>query len=536
MLPVGSPTLLQVLLPFLALICVHTVRRFLNRAHITDVRGPPSPSFLYGYNPRLFGREIPTHVYEKWAEEYGAVCSIPWTLGTKVIAIMDPKALVHFYSRDTHGYAQTGFTRNATYDFVGNGILTAEGEDHRRQRRILNPSFSPASIRELAPVFYDAVYKLTASWDAELESNSSDSEATIEVQHWMTSFAMDIIGLAGFSHNFGTLEGKKPLIATALKGFGDSLDNSPVFSSFMWTFLPIFPSLLKLPIFSSPLARDLKRSLNIVGDDLLERVKKERDIQGKGSADRSIIGALMKAAYTDATMSLSPDELQGQMNTMLVAGYLSTSTTLTWVLIELSRHQSKQERLRQELLKSGLDDPTFDQLTSPTVFPYLDAVIHEVLRIHPAATETRRDASEDDLLPLSVPVTTRSGQVVSSIAIPKGSQLVAPILAINTFKRFWGPDAEEFKPERWIDSSEPAKDIQAYRHILTFSTGPRECLGKNFAMTELKIVISVLIRNYTFEFPGGPDTKIGTWMGVLPQPNVEGERGGKIPLIVRRVD
>ncbi|KAJ7572020.1 cytochrome P450 [Mycena floridula] len=514
MLPVDSPTLLQVLLAFFALICVHTVRRLLNRAHVTDIRGPPSPGFLYGYNPGLFGRDIPTHVYEKWAEKYGAVCSIPWTLGTRVIAIMDPKALVHFYSRDTHGYAQTGFTRNATRNFVGNGILIAEGEDHRRQRRILNPSFSPASIRELAPVFYDAIYKLTASWDAELESNSNDSDTIIE----RSPFSMDIIGLAGFSHNFGTLEGKKPLIATALKGFGDSLDNGPMFSSFIWTFISMFPSLLKLPLFRSPLARDLKRALNIVGDDLLERVKKERDIQGKGLADKSIIGALSESnLYTDATMNLTPDELQGQV------------TSLVWVLIELSRHQSKQERLRQELLKSGLDDPTFDQLTSPTVLPYLDAVIHEVLRIHPAATETRRDASENDVLPLSVPVTTRSGQVVSSIAIPKGSHLIAPILGINTFRRFWGPDAEEFKPERWIDSAEPAKEIQAYRHILTFLTGPRECLGKHFAMT-------VLIRNYTFEFPGGPDTKIGTWMGVIPQPNVEGERGGKIPLLVRRVD
>ncbi|KAJ7580805.1 cytochrome P450, partial [Mycena floridula] len=130
----------------------------------------------------------------------------------------------------------------------------------------------------------------------------------------------------------------------------------------------------------------------------------------------------------------------------------------------------------------------------------------------------------NDIVPLSSPITTRDGQVVSSVSIPKGALVVVPVRAINTSEMFWGPDAEEFRPERWLESESDsgANDIQSYRHILTFITRPRECLGKTFALTEFKSVLSVIIRNYILEFPDGPKTKVGQWRGLIAKPNVEG--------------
>ncbi|KAJ7599667.1 cytochrome P450 [Mycena floridula] len=519
-------------------IFVKLVQRLIQSSYATSLRGPTSsPSLMYGYQLKIFEDQDETAtLYQKWAAQYGLVFSIPWIFGTRRIILMDPKAIAHFYARGASGYTQTKASQKGIVRLFGKGILTAEGEVHRRQRKSLNPSFSPATIRGITNVFFDMGHKLKAAWDAQIDA-STEGFATIEVQKWMSAVALDSIGLGGFSHDFGTLDGKQPLIATAMDGFGRSAKNAPPVTPLTVIGGNLLPILLSLPFGRSKLIARLKESLTAVGTDLVERVRKEQSMEGKHSSDKSVIGTLIKSSSTDADMYLSQEEIQGQ-NTLLVAGYVTTAVSMTWALIELAKSQDKQEKLRQELLtRLGPNDPSYDQLSSPTALPYLDAVVHEILRLHPAASETPRECNENDIVPLSTPITTRNGQVVSSIAIPKGAFVAVPIRAVNTSETFWGPDAKEFRPERWLEpESGLAKDIQAHRHILTFITGPRECLGKTFALTEFKSVLCIIIRNYKFELPGGPETKIGEWRGILTRPNAEGQVEGRVPMIVRRIN
>ncbi|KAJ7598451.1 cytochrome P450 [Mycena floridula] len=529
------------------------VQRLIRNSYATPLRGPTSsPSFLYGYQLKIVEDQNETAtLYQDWAAEYGSVFSIPWIMGESTrTVLMDPKAIAHFYARGEAGYTQTQASRNAIARLFGNGIITAEGEVHRRQRKSLNPSFSPATIRGITSVFFDAAYKvcgfsltiavlddsqkLKGAWDSQLDA-STDDFATIEVQKWMTAVA---IGMGGFSHDFGTLDGKQPLIATAMDSLGKGA-NRPALTPMTIIMGHLAPVLLKLPIGRAKVINRLKASLTTVGTELVDRVRKEQNMEEKESSDKSVIGALIKSSSADESMSR--DEIQGQMNTLLVAGwsifdklipkisdgsslgYITTAVSMTmsyiqWALIELAKAQDKQEGLRKELLSLGTNDPTYDQLSSATALPYLDAVVHEILRLHPAVSETPR-------------------RVVSSIAIPKGALVVAPIRAMNTSETFWGPDAKEFRPERWLEGDLGlAKEIQAHHHIYTFITGPRECLGKTFALTEFKSVLSVLIRNYTFELPDGPKTKISDWRALLPKPNVEGQVEGRVPMIVRRIE
>lgn len=145
-------------------------------------------------------------------------------------------------------------------------------------------------------------------------------------------------------------------------------------------------------------------------------------------------------------------------------------------------------------------------------------------------------ASEDDVIPLSQPITTESGETVSSIVIAKGSILTAPIRYINRAEAFWGPTAGEFIPERWLGDLGNAKEIQGHKHLLSFIDGPRTCLGKGIALTEFKAVLGTLVKNFTFEFPAGDKTEIGRFQGLVPRPKVEGEEGCAVPMIVRRVE
>lgn len=165
---------------------------------------------------------------------------------------------------------------------------------------------------------------------------------------------------------------------------------------------------------------------------------------------------------------------------------------MTWALIELCKHQDKQEALRNELSRFQGSDPSWEELWSG--LPYLHAVVQETLRLHPPLAGISRVASQDDIIPLTSSITTAAGEVVSQIVIAKGTPVNCPVAYINQAEELWGPDAKEFKPERWLVNEngvdgigEGAKAIQGYHHLLTFSDGPRLCLGRNFAIGNFKV-------------------------------------------------
>ena len=107
------------------------------------------------------------------------------------------------------------------------------------------------------------------------------------------------------------------------------------------------------------------------------------------------------------------------------------------------------------------------------------------------------------MIPLSAPIQTADNKTVDHISIAAGQLISIPILAIHQCKSIWGEDAHEFRPERWLDESGipiKAKEFQGYRHLLTFGDGPRTCLGKNFALLELKVRMGFFLVGIVIEF------------------------------------
>ncbi|ESK90780.1 cytochrome p450 [Moniliophthora roreri MCA 2997] len=539
----------QILIGLLC-VCIYLFFRRQKKGYATPLTGPPSQSIIFGVSRYLNFPQVDSgEVFERWAKEYGSVYKIPNVLGGTKIIVCDPRAVKDFYTKETWTYVRTSLSKKLIETSFGRGLLWAEGESHKRQRKGLTPAFSNAAIRRLTSVFYDSAYKLKSHWDADL-SNHPDG-LVIDVQTWMNHISIDSVGIAGFSHDFGALDGKHPAVVAAFESLGSATPSS--FSTIVFLLSLVFPILTNIPRERTRLFAQLTKSMTEIADVLLERTRKA------GAEEKSIIGLLIKAESTNGELHMSQEEVLAQ-NVLLLAGYETTSTSLTWALIELAKNSEKQDRLRKELLGlAGGSDPTWDQLTG-TDYPYLDAVVHETLRLHPPVAETSRTATQDDILPLSSPLTTADGQIVNSVAIPKGSNVSVPIRCINRAEAIWGPRAKEFLPERWIGFSEDeskhagdfkidwqkgaeagegipptVQEIHGHKHLLTFSDGPRTCLGKAFALAEFKAVLSVLIRNYSFSFDD-PNTKVITQLAVLPRPKVEGCDGTQVPMRVRRVE
>jgi len=276
--------------------------------------------------------------------------------------------------------------------------------------------------------------------------------------------------------------------------------------------------------------------MNDIGARIMHESKSAGEVTEKNKT-RSVVGALVKAQNTEsAQWRLSEEEVVAQMNTLLVAGYETTSISLTWALIELSLRPDLQSKLRAELQQLN-EDPAYDQLMSS--LPYLDGVTREVLRLHPAVPANGRACVKDDVIPLSEPITLPSGKQTDRITIAAGTELMIPIKVIHRSRAIWGEDAHEFKPERWIDEqglARKAKELQGWGHLLTFIDGPRTCLGRGFAVAEFKAVLATLIRHYTFSPRDGPTMTLEQGFTLLARPKLEGETTCKLPLRVRRVE
>ncbi|KAG2137925.1 cytochrome P450 [Suillus clintonianus] len=512
----------------LILASLYLLQVYHRRQRTTCLRGPQSPSWMWGFSKILLDPAVATELYERWADEYGPVYKIPLVLGESKVILWDPKAIAHFFAKDTWLYNQTPFNKIAGQLTVGRGVLWADGEGHKRQRKALNPAFSAAAIRNLTSVFQDSAHKAVIAWEAEIASNQGTQNAVINVQQWMNHISLDSVGIAVLSHDFGALNGNHSEAADVLNAFG--LSGNAAHS--LVILAQNFPSILKLPLPRTQFAQKLSLIVGKICEEMLLRSRKEIETGGATQGDKSCLGLLLKAE--DA--ALTHQEVLDQAKTLLVAGFETTSISMTWALVELAQNPDMQTKLRDECLEFGAT-PTYDDLAGK--LPYLDAIVNEVLRFHAPVKEIPASAIQEDVIPLSKPLRTADGNYTDSVCIPKGTVVMIPPVALNCSVGMWGPDAKAFKPSRWLEEdmgTHGKEALHGYRHLMTFGDGARICLGKVFALTEFKAVLFILVRNFLFEMES-PGMKMVESFGPIARPGVAGSADPeRVPLRVRRYE
>jgi len=230
-------------------------------------------------------------------------------------------------------------------------------------------------------------------------------------------------------------------------------------------------------------------------------------------------------------MSLTDEELVAQIGMIISAATDTTSSALDRSFHLLSLHPEIQEKLRAEIIEAP-EHMNYEELGS---LPYLDAFIHEVLRLYPPVAPVMfRETLQDTVLPLGAPIIGLDGSEIRSIPIPKGTALYVAIAAANHNKQIWGDNALEFKPERWQNGKAGAATERMcgiYGNMMTFLGGVRSCIGFQFSLLEIKVVLSVLLRDFKFS---QADVAV-KWKlaGIIAVPNVDGKV--QLPMIVARI-
>jgi unspecific monooxygenase len=192
-------------------------------------------------------------------------------------------------------------------------------------------------------------------------------------------------------------------------------------------------------------------------------------------APRDLFDILRAARDPETGAAFSADQLRDQVATLIVAGHETTALTLFWSLYLLASAPATQRRLADEVAGVDLTAETADQ--AMTRLPYARAVVSEALRLYPPAFVIVREANATDRL--------------GDVAIPPGSLAMVAPWVLHRHRRYWqNPDA--FDPSRFLEGATPIPRL-AY---LPFGTGPRVCVGAQFALTEAVLVLAILIQKF----------------------------------------
>lgn len=309
---------------------------------------------------------------------------------------------------------------------------------------------------------------------------NNDRVLEVNLDDLIDRAALDVVGLAGYGVDFDTLRAPGGDMGTLHKRAFDLGDQE----------MQVVLSAMFLPdgVFSR-LPFKIYRE-NRAGVEALRAHCREvigEGIVGK-SVEKNIVGM---AAQMD---KFSEDDLVDLSMDLLVAGHKTTSSALQVALYTLAQYPEVQTRLREEVRQAypGIADGVLPDLSIEPKLPYLDAVLNELLRLYPPVAHMSRVAV--------------STAIVCGVAIPVGTRVVVSQWAMNRSHAQWGNDAEDFRPERWFEEG-------ARSHLLTFSKGPRSCIGEGFARRELVVLVCAMVSRFELSIVLG-DEETGKVRGI----------------------
>lgn len=539
----------------------------LQRTHGIDLDGPNRGNWLIGNIMSLFegGVDYCVHI----AEKYGGAVRLYGPLG-EIVYVSDPRALYHIVVKDQHIFEEPNQFIMSNKLVFGEGLISTIGEQHRRQRKLLNPVFSTSNMRRLLPTLHPISDRLTSILVSKLPADGSHKE--IDVLPWLSRCALDGVcqGILGYPSN--TLSAaENDSYAEALRKIGPLIGKlmkvRSITAFVMQNCSPYWArkvlDLITVPWLPTQFMADIREMRRIV--ETMDSASRKAFLERKAAMEAeetpdlidtacrdndsmtSMMDIMLKAnAVSSNTERLTDAELLGQMNVMVFAGLDTTTSALARCIYLLAQHSGAQARLRSEIrdatkiLEEDGDmssaELPFDVLMS---LPFLDSIVKETLRLYPSLPVMARATSKAITIPLQFPARSRSGGYTSAVAIPEGTVTIISILAANRHQGLWGADANEWRPERWLSSpltapsqaqeakcsldgedavstsrSAPVMGVKdgvrfpgVYSNMMTFLGGSRSCIGFKFAEMELKQVIATLVLRLHFSLPTEPNTQ-----------------------------
>ncbi len=428
------------------------MRSKLSLSGIRHIKGPRGLNFIklmFHFKRDSLG------ALEETEKQFGEIASYGWPINT--IIIYCPKLIKQVLGDKNKIYVK-GAQTDEMKVVMGEGLVTNNDRTSwLRSRIIVSKELGPAPIALFSKIIDDLTLQLVKKWKSQ---ESAELDFSLEMRN--LTFA-----IAGKTLLGSDLTNEDARIVDEAVLFTSKMAHDHMFE--------LFPLPYWVPTKKNKEFHFHNNNLSSIVSRLLAQ---EKENSNESSA-RSILQRLVYAKNPETGVGLSDQELRDEVITLLIAGYETTSNTLSWIFGLLSKHPEVQDRLRQELQESP------EEITSinfKTTHPYLYQVILEGIRMYTAIPmSSRRNLKEDSFNGQKVPVNT---------------SVVIPVWNIHRSEKHWDKPLV-FNPSRF-----EGVEVNRLDHYLPFSKGERRCVGENFSLIEVAIIVSKVLLSFELELIG----------------------------------
>lgn len=346
---------------------------------------------------------------------------------------------------------------------LGNGLLTAEGEFWRRQRRIAAPAFHYRKLQLLATTMTECSVDLADRWE-----DFADTGRHIDIAQEMMRLTMEIVARTLFSSDLGrSFDDLGRAVSILIENLG-KLSVIDLLGLPEW-----------MPRFRDPAVKDALALL----DDMIFRIIEQRRTEGEGARE-DLLQMLLDARDPETGEGMSDRQLRDEVITLFAAGHETTAQALSWAFYLLSQDPTQEGLLHEELDRELVGRaPTFDDMRG---LERTRMIIDETLRLFPPAFSISRTANKTDRL---------GGE----LHVPRGAIITAAPYITHRNPKLW-PEPDKFDPERFSDHEVHERHKHAY---FPFGAGQRICIGSGFAQTEARMALAVLGQRYRLRLKDG---------------------------------
>jgi cytochrome P450 len=416
------------------------------------MRLPPGPL------PRFFGLPLAERMrrdrlgtLERLAKEFGDI--VAFRVGRQLYVLLNHPDYVEDVLITRARLFKKGRALERARGLLGDGLLTSEGDFHRRQRRLAQPAFHKQRIAGYADAMISHAQRMADRW--------RDGE-TLDVSAEMNRLTLMIVGETLFGTD----------VEDDAAGVREAL--TTVFEAFPITMSPLVALLEHLPL---PVMRRYERAQGHL-DRLIYRMIEDRR---RSSSDRGDLLSMLLLASDDEGdgTGMSDRQVRDEAMTIFLAGHETTANALAWTWLLLGRNQGVERRLHDEL-DSVLDSrpPTADDVAR---LPYARMVLAEAMRCYPPAWAIgRRALAEFE---------------IGGYTIPQGTVVLVSQYLMHRDVRFF-PEPDRFDPDRWLPERVKVRPKYSY---FPFGGGTRVCIGESFAWTEGILVLATLAQRWQLE-------------------------------------
>ncbi|MCQ7614255.1 cytochrome P450 [Salmonella enterica] len=448
----------------LLLLVVKAAQFYLRRQWLLKVlqQFPSTPSHWF------FGHKLKDQELQQiltWVESFPSAC-LQWLSGNKArVMIFDPDYIKVILGRSD---PKSPLSYRYLAPWIGNGLLLLNGKKWFQHRRMLTPAFHYDILKPYAKVMADSVRVMLDKWE-----ELAGQDSSVEISHYVSLMTLDTIMRSAFSHQGSVqLDGNSNSYTKAVEDLNNLLFLRMRNALHQYDTIYSLSSSGRLCNNACQLAHEHTDEVIKLRKGLLQNEDELEKIQKKRRLDFLDILLFAKSENGDG---LSDEDLRAEVDTFMFEGHDTTAGGISWIFYALATHPEHQQRCREEvqnLLGDG-SSITWDQLDK---LPYTTMCIKEALRLYPPVPAVSRE--------LSQPVTFPDGR-----SLPKGISVTISIYGLHHNPKVW-PNPQVFDPSSF------APDSERHSHaFLPFSGGSRNCIGKQFAMNEMKVaVILTLLR------------------------------------------